>query len=127
MRASGTSFAGWTAVAVAAAAPQPLSQVELAQSLGVEAATLVATIDKLEQAGMVERMLSPHDRRIRLVVVTKLGQDLSRQVEKEATALRARLLRNIDASRMEMATALLEELMVELADPQFDASGQAPA
>lgn len=112
---------------MAAAAPQPLSQIELAQSLGVEAATLVATIDKLEHAGMVERMLSPNDRRIRLVVVTKQGQDLSRQVEKEATALRARLLRNVDAAQMALATTLLEGLLEELADPLFHDTDGASA
>jgi MarR family transcriptional regulator for hemolysin len=127
LRASGTSFAGWSAVAVAAAARQPMSQSELAQALGVEAATLVTTIDKLEQAGMVERMHSPSDRRIRLVVVTQLGQALSLDVEREASALRRRLLRKVDAGRMELATTLLEELLVELDDPLFDAGDQAPA
>lgn len=125
LRASGTSFAGWSAVAVAAAARQPLSQSELAQSLGVEAATLVTTIDKLEQAGMVERMHSPTDRRIRLVVVTQQGQELSRQVEREASALRRRLLRKVDPGHMELATTLLEALLVELDDPLFHAADQA--
>ena len=112
---------------MAAAARQPMSQSELAQALGVEAATLVTTIDKLELAGMVERMHSPNDRRIRLVVVTQLGQELSRQVEREASALRRRLLRKVDASRMELATTLLEELLVELDDPLFHAGDQASA
>ena len=125
LRASGTSFAGWSAVAVAAAARQPLSQSELAQALGVEAATLVTTIDKLELAGMVERMHSPTDRRIRLVVVTQLGQELSRQVEREASTLRRRLLRKVAPERMALATTLLEELLVELDDPLFHAGDQA--
>src|ERR1700733_185439 len=69
----GVSQASWMTIAVAAKAPSPLSQSELAERLAVEGATMVAMIDRLVSAGFVVRELSETDRRIKRVVLTEAG------------------------------------------------------
>jgi MarR family transcriptional regulator for hemolysin len=114
LRGSGVSQAGWSAVAAAAAAPRPPSQTQLAEWLGVEGATMVTTIDRLVSAGMVERVPSATDRRVKLVVLTERGQALATLVQAESAALRRRLLQEIDAERMAVASAVLEQLQQRL-------------
>ena len=68
LRDEGLSLRGY--VVLQAAAPCPLPQQSLAASLGLDKTTMVATVDELEHAGLVERRPSPTDRRVRLVAVT---------------------------------------------------------
>src|ERR1700712_2499600 len=66
----GLGQAGWMTVSIAAKAKVPLSQSELAQGVGVEGATMVAMIDRLVAAGLVERKVEESDRRVKRVAVT---------------------------------------------------------
>jgi MarR family transcriptional regulator, transcriptional regulator for hemolysin len=50
------------------------TQIELAQLTGLDKTTMVVTLDELEEAGYAERRPSAHDRRARVVVVTKKGE-----------------------------------------------------
>jgi MarR family transcriptional regulator for hemolysin len=106
----GLSQASWTTVCAVAKATEPLSQIELANRLGVEAATMVAMIDRLAKAELVTREPSPHDRRVKLVVLTDAGQQMFAKVKAEAGAFRNELLANVDAAQLLTATELLEHL-----------------
>ena len=109
-RASGLTAAGWSAMAAVAASPAPCSQRELARQLGVDGATLVATIDRLESGGLVERMPSPHDRRVKLVVLTERGRALSAEIDGFTAALQRQVMARIDGGRIDVAAGVLEEL-----------------
>jgi MarR family transcriptional regulator for hemolysin len=113
----GVSQAGWMAIAVAAKAREPLSQSELADSLAVEGATMVAMLDRLEKAGLVQREPSSEDRRIKRVVLTAAGHRLYGTVKTEAAAVRRELLSKVDPKKLQAATDLLEALqgMIEAA------------
>jgi MarR family transcriptional regulator for hemolysin len=106
----GVSQASWMTIAVAAKAPEPLSQSELADRLGVEGATMVAMVDRLVKAGFAVREPSTTDRRIKRVVLTKAGNLLFDKVRAEAAAFREELLVNTDAKKLLLATELLEDL-----------------
>jgi MarR family transcriptional regulator, transcriptional regulator for hemolysin len=106
----GLSQAGWMTIAMAAKADEPLSQIELAQRLGVEGSTMVSMIDRLMTAGLLERQSSPTDRRVRLVVLTDAGNKLYERVKAEAEALRKELMAGIDPEHLRIATELLEHL-----------------
>jgi MarR family transcriptional regulator for hemolysin len=97
-------------IAVAAKARAPLSQSELADSLAVEGATMVAMVDRLVKAGLVIREPSTTDRRIKRVVLTEAGNLLYDKVRAEAYAFRKELLANIDPKALLVATELLEGL-----------------
>jgi MarR family transcriptional regulator, transcriptional regulator for hemolysin len=106
----GLSQASWMTIAVAAKAAKPLSQSELAESLGVEGATMVAMVDRLVKAGLVIREPSNLDRRVKRVVLTDLGNGLYQKVYAEAAAFRKELLARVDPIKLETATELLEAL-----------------
>jgi len=106
----GVGQAGWMAIAVVAKAKTTLSQTELAQRLGVEDPTVVSMIDRLVKAGLVSRVPSETDRRVKLVVLTEEGTQLYARVKTEADAFRKELLRQVDKVKLQMATELLESL-----------------
>lgn len=106
----GLSQASWTTIAVIAKTSTSMSQIELANQLGVEAATMVSMIDRLVKAQLVTREPSPSDRRIKLIVLTSAGTQLYGKVKAEATVFREELLGDIDPEKLLVATELLEHL-----------------
>ena len=106
----GLGQAGWMAVAIAAKAPSPLSQSELALAVGVEGATMVAMVDRLVAAGLVERQVAENDRRIKRVAVTAAGRALYAEVKTVADAFRREILSDEDEKVLAKATALLERV-----------------
>jgi MarR family transcriptional regulator, transcriptional regulator for hemolysin len=106
----GVSQASWMTIAVAAKARQPLSQSELAESLGVEGATMVAMVDRLVKAGFVIREPSITDRRVKRILLTTAGNLLYDKVRAEAATFRQELLAAVDPKRLLAATELLESL-----------------
>jgi MarR family transcriptional regulator for hemolysin len=53
-----------------------MTQKEIADRIGIEAATIVPIIDKMEELGMVERKPDPKDRRINLIFLTRKSEAL---------------------------------------------------
>jgi MarR family transcriptional regulator, transcriptional regulator for hemolysin len=106
----GVSQASWMTIAIAAKARSPLSQSELADKLAVEGATMVAMIDRLVKAGLVNREASTTDRRVKRVILTAAGMKVYEKVKAEAATLRKDLLANTDQKKLLIATELLEGL-----------------
>jgi MarR family transcriptional regulator, transcriptional regulator for hemolysin len=106
----GLSQASWMTIAVAAKARQPLSQSELADRLAVEGATMVAMVDRLVKAGLVNREPSTTDRRVKRIVLTEAGNLLYGKVLTEAAAFRKELLADLDQKKLLIATEFLEGL-----------------
>ena len=116
LKARGITQAGWSALAQVAAAAEPPSQRELARQLGVDGATLVATIDRLVAAGWVERLPSKDDRRVKRVALTAKGRTMAEKVGEDAALLRQAIAARIDAGRIAAASEVLEELQQILED-----------
>jgi MarR family transcriptional regulator, transcriptional regulator for hemolysin len=110
----GVGSAGWLAIALVAKAPSPLSQKELANQLGVEGPTVVATADRLESAGLIVRTPSDSDRRVKLIVLTGAGRALYARVRAEADAFRHTMLSDVDKKALATATAVLEALRARI-------------
>ncbi len=106
----GVGQAGWMAIAAIAKANEPMSQTALAHRLAVEDPTMVTMIDRLVKAGLVLRVPSASDRRVKLVVLTDAGMHLFTKVKTEADAFRMELVGNIDKKKLEMVTEFLESL-----------------
>ena len=104
------SQASWLTVAVAAKSKVPLAQIELANRVGVEGATMVAMLDRLASAGLIVRVPSETDRRVKLVTLTTAGRKVYDKVRVEADAVRKQLLSGVDAKVLLAATELLEQL-----------------
>ena len=116
LRGLGMSQAGWMTIAIAAKAKTPLSQSELAASVGVEGATMVAMLDRLSRAGLIERVPSETDRRVKRVQVTPAGMELYEQVKREGNAVRRELMAGVDPAALLAATELLEALVQRVED-----------
>ncbi|MBV8035377.1 MarR family transcriptional regulator [Roseateles sp.] len=110
LKDQGVGQAGWMAIANIAKSREPLSQIELANRLGVEGPSVVSLVDRLVKLGLVGRVPSETDRRIKHVVLTEAGQQLYAKVRTAADGYRKELLAGIDRERLQAATALLEEL-----------------
>jgi MarR family transcriptional regulator for hemolysin len=110
----GVGQAGWMAIANIAKSKAVLSQIELANLLGVEGPTVVSLVDRLVKADLVERVPSETDRRIKHVVLTEAGQQLYGKVKTAADAYRKELLATMDKARLQAATELLEELQAKV-------------
>jgi MarR family transcriptional regulator, transcriptional regulator for hemolysin len=59
---------------LAAAMTGEYTQTELAHTVGLDKTTMVVTLDELEAAGLAKRLPASHDRRARVVGVTKAGE-----------------------------------------------------
>jgi DNA-binding MarR family transcriptional regulator len=59
----------------------PRSMRAMAEDMGCDASYVTALVDALESRGYVERRVSPTDRRVKLVHVTKAGQSAQRRAE----------------------------------------------
>lgn len=110
MRDLDISQTGWMTVAYIAKAATPPSQAELAGLVQVEAATMVSTLDRLEKAGLVERVPSDNDRRVKLLKVTPSGRAIYEEVRAKADAMRAELLTRIDPDKLAITTEVLMQL-----------------
>lgn len=110
----GVGQAGWMAIATIAKSAEALSQIELANRLGVEGATVVSLVDRLVKAELVVRQPSETDRRIKHVVLTEAGQALYASVRTVADAYRKEMLAGVDRARLQAATDLLEELQARV-------------
>jgi MarR family transcriptional regulator for hemolysin len=110
----GISQASWMAIAFTAKEGAPLSQTQLANRVGVEDPTMVATIDRLVKAGYMLRTPSETDRRVKLLSLTPAGLEIYHKVKVEAEAMRAELLGHADPEAMRIATELLESVRAVL-------------
>jgi MarR family transcriptional regulator for hemolysin len=82
--------------------------------LGVEGPTIVAMIDRLMNGGLVLRVPSPTDRRVKLIALTDAGLALYGKVKAEADVFRSSLLSDVEAAELRAATELLERLRERL-------------
>ncbi|WP_440223413.1 MarR family winged helix-turn-helix transcriptional regulator [Dokdonella sp. MW10] len=78
-----------------------IRQVDLAQLIGVEGPTLVRTLDKLGEAGLVRRDPDPYDRRANRLSLTEEGEALRQQLEERLTELREATFAELSAQDME--------------------------
>jgi len=92
------------------AAKPGLTQHDLAAAAEIDASTLVATLDGLEQRGLAERRIMPADRRKRAVYLTRDGEAALRRGRGLAQRLGDELFGPLDASERRQFDALLRKL-----------------
>jgi DNA-binding MarR family transcriptional regulator len=79
----------YSVLVLACDAADGMSQRELAQVLGLDPSQVVALVDELAVAGLVERRPDPTDRRTRLVVATPAGRRTRQTAEAAVEPLRS--------------------------------------
>ncbi len=96
--------------------PSALSPTELAATALITTGGMTARLDRLEQAGWVERRPDPGDRRGILVHLTGTGRALVDEVQAANLAQQRRLLEALSDGQREKLAGLLRRLLVELGD-----------
>ena len=69
-----------------------LTQGELGKTLSLDKTTLMSQLDRLERRGLVVRHHAPHDRRLRIPVITGSGEALRATVAEASAAVEAAVL-----------------------------------
>ncbi|GAA0252002.1 MarR family winged helix-turn-helix transcriptional regulator [Cryptosporangium japonicum] len=88
-----------------------LSQRDLAEVLALDPSQVVALVDDLHRAGLVERRPSPADRRTKLVVPTERGRGVAVRVGERADARLADQLGALSDSERDTLRALLSRVI----------------
>jgi DNA-binding MarR family transcriptional regulator len=85
----------------------PLPARDLAEQLACDRSNVTGLVDRLEEAGLVERRVDPADRRVKTLVVTAAGQRMQGEMR--------RLMAECSASLAELSDAELRTLHEVLA------------
>ncbi len=87
-----------------------VNQTELSTFLAIHKAPLACIIDQLEQKGLVERRLDPHDRRVRRIFATELVRAIHPRMELVMDSLNASLTEGISNADMRTIDRGLETM-----------------
>lgn len=85
------------------------SQADLAGNLRVDPTSLVALLNELEAAGLVERRRTPRDRRRHTVALTSAGMCRLADIERALIAIERRTLSGLDPTEQATLHALLQK------------------
>ncbi|KXS39543.1 MAG: MarR family transcriptional regulator, transcriptional regulator for hemolysin [Halomonadaceae bacterium T82-2] len=85
-------------------------QCDLARTIGVEAPSLVRTLDQLSDQGLIERRPCPNDRRTKRVFLTPQATPLLEQIDAIVSQARTEMLAGISEDEL----ALLDDLLTRI-------------
>jgi DNA-binding MarR family transcriptional regulator len=98
------------------AASEGQSQQVLAERLEVPASRMVAVVDHLEEAGLVERRPNAEDRRVRELHLTRKGKGVLERAKKIAIDYETQLCAGINREERETLIDLLQKLQAGQTD-----------
>ena len=89
---------------------EQMTQSELAWELELEQATMVRILDRMEEHDLVERRPDPNDRRAKLIVLTRKGQEQADLVKAIGAGLRRQVFADISSDDLTSSMELLERI-----------------
>jgi MarR family transcriptional regulator, organic hydroperoxide resistance regulator len=116
----GISMWGYVVLNALEGGPAP-TQTALAQAIGADKTRIIATLDELQQAGLITRDPDPADRRIRLLAISADGRRVRADVQSAIQANEERVLARLpaaDRGAFLRVAAMLSDL------PQQEITGQ---
>ena len=106
----GLSQAKWRALLHLSAAKYPLTQIQLAKKLSLEAPTIVGLIDRLTNEGWVIRQEEAHDRRVKFIHLTEKAKSIIRQIQNTSNELCEELLTPLSQTELEECISTLTKI-----------------
>jgi MarR family transcriptional regulator, lower aerobic nicotinate degradation pathway regulator len=88
-----------------------LDQRTLAATIGFDTSTIGGVVDRLEKRGLIVRVASPTDRRVRLLHVTRAGSALLDDVIPAVLAAQKRILAPLPAADRPRFVAMLRQIV----------------
>lgn len=111
-QAAGFDLTSVQFAALDAVAEQPgIDQASLAATISFDRATIGGVVDRLEQKGLLERTVSPADRRARLLQLTPAGRRELAAVRPVVEALQAEILAPLSAKERSAFLALARKAL----------------
>lgn len=107
--AAGGSLPTWV-ILLALKTGRAASQSELAESVGIQGATLTHHLNAMEKNGLLTRQRDPDNRRIHRVELTEQGEQLFRQLRGAAVAFDRRLRAGLGDDEVASLGVLLDRL-----------------
>lgn len=106
-----------------------VTQVALAEWMGIEPPTVVRILDRMERDGWISRVANPNDRREKLVRIESKASRAWEQVVAVFLKLRAVAERGLSKQELQALRGLLEKIEGNFAShvEKNDESGAAPA
>ena len=95
---------------------QRFKVTDVAEFLGVTNAAASRAIDRLVQRGLIDRSVSPEDRRAVDLTLTDASRELLAQFNRIRNRELLRVLGDVQEEKLELAAELLDELSVRLAE-----------
>ena len=92
-------------------------QQELGAMLGIDPSTMVALVDRLEEAGLAKRRPAPRDRRAREVVITPKGRRQLQAARRKVADVEDEVLGGLSADERDQLMTLLRRALAA-APPQ---------
>jgi DNA-binding MarR family transcriptional regulator len=86
------------------------SQQQLQEKTGIDASSMVAVVDELEERGVAERRQHPSDRRVRAIYLTQEGEQTLARARKLAGELQREMLAPLKPDERRQLVALLRKL-----------------
>jgi len=87
---------------------------ELAQHMGIEAATLVKQVDHMEQEGLLKRCSSDTDRRVKHLQLSEEGKIAVENIRSNAAELRKEILEGLSSEHIGIAINVLQNIRDKL-------------
>ncbi len=110
---AGVSLSQWRVVGALVLQPG-LTQKEIADKVGVEGATLVPILDKMEKEGLLKRKLDSSDRRINRIYLTTKADSLWESMIECALRIRKSSIKNISESDIQITLETLRKISKNL-------------
>src|SRR5438876_9681764 len=102
LKPMGLSQAKWRTLLHLSRAPEPLTQSQIAEHIGIEEPTLVSLLHRLEKEGWVVRKNSARDRRWKTVHLQPRTARVINRINATALKLRHELINDIQARDMDL-------------------------
>ena len=106
----GLSFVQWSTLTQISMSDDDLVQKDLALRVGIDGPTMVGVLDRLVKSSLVERRVSPRDRRANTVHLRTAGHKILQTSERELRKVRDRLLKGFTSAELAEGIALFERI-----------------
>lgn len=110
LKPEGITYSTWVTLAYLERGGEGMLQRELADFMGIEAPTLVRSLDTLERDGLIRRRAAAHDRRAKTVHIDPEAQPILETFNRVAAETRERLLHGIDAESLATCHRVLSQI-----------------
>jgi len=100
----------WAALCATQAAPG-MDQITLSRDIAIDTSTVAGVIDRLEKRGLIKRQPSDSDKRVKLLFITKKGENLLNKTTPKVIELQDWLLSPLPAKERKAFLSQLQTLI----------------